>query len=257
MKLNNTSQEPLYLQLKNIIKEDIHRGNYKAGEQLPPEEELCETYGVSRGTVRKAIMDLVGEGILKRHQGKGTFVREESMIKRELFSMGGYSETATTTGEPLRPHILSCSVIGADDYLASFFRVEPGDRILELKRAHYIRDEVLIFETAHYSLDRFPGLERFILESPSTYSTLKRRYNIEMTYSEKTLELAYATEEEASILNCDPGTTLYVIERKSYDDDNAPIHISSSLYKTNRVKFTITVNQRKEKNAPPEQGPER
>lgn len=244
MKLNNSSQEPLYLQLKHVLKEEILRGNYTPGEQLPPEAELCEIYGVSRGTARKAIMDLVNEGILSRQQGKGTFVKE-AMIQRELFSIGGYSETTTTSGDSLRPIIISCSVTVSDDYLAAFFEEEPGERILELKRLHHIDDEPLILETAHYSLNRFPDLERFILENPSTYSTLKNRYNVEITYSEKTLELVHATEEEAKLLNCDPGASLYSIERKSYDNNDNPIHISSSLYKTNRVKFTITVDKRK------------
>ncbi|WP_010276735.1 UTRA domain-containing protein [Paenibacillus senegalensis] len=244
MKLNNSSQEPLYLQLKHVLKEEINRGNYAPGEQLPPESELCEIYGVSRGTARKAIMDLVEEGILSRQQGKGTFVRE-AMIQRELFSIGGYSDTTATSAEGMQSLIISCSVTLSDDYLAAFFEEEPGERALELKRLHHIKDEPLILETAHYSLNRFPDLERFIMENPSTYSTLKTRYNVEITYSVKTLELVHATEEEARLLKCDPGAGLYRIERKSYDNHDHPIHISSSLYKTNRVKFTITVDKRK------------
>ncbi len=62
--LNNGSSKPLYIQLKQIIADDIKKGVYSPSVKLPTENELCETYNVSRITVRKAILDLVEEGWL-------------------------------------------------------------------------------------------------------------------------------------------------------------------------------------------------
>lgn len=70
MKLNVSSQSPLYLQLKQVIKEDIQRGVYKPGQKLPPEAEIGSTYGVSRITVRRAITDLVEEGCCTASRAK-------------------------------------------------------------------------------------------------------------------------------------------------------------------------------------------
>lgn len=75
MKLNTHSSTPLYMQLKQAITEDINKGVYTPGEKLPIETDLCDIYGVSRITVRKAVLDLVEEGLLIRQQGKGTFVQ--------------------------------------------------------------------------------------------------------------------------------------------------------------------------------------
>lgn len=242
MKLNSQSNEPLYVQLKNIITEDIQQGKYSEGQQLPTEEEICQIYGVSRGTARKAIMELVDEGRLNRSRGKGTFVNE-SFIQRELFALGGFSDTKSE-GQPLHPVVLSCSTIEADDAKASFFKVAAGDRLLELKRLYLLEDEPILMENTYFSLSRFPELERYIMETHSTYKTIKKYYNVEITYAEKTLELAFAKEEEAKALRVDPGIALFRVERKSYDDDNNPVHISVSLHKPNRVKFKITVDKR-------------
>lgn len=74
MKLNNASSLPLYEQLMINIKDEMDKGVYKAGDRIPNEAELCDLYSVSRITVRRAIQELVEEGLLERKQGKGTFV---------------------------------------------------------------------------------------------------------------------------------------------------------------------------------------
>lgn len=81
--LEKKSQSPLYQQLMTRLKNDIVAGVYPAGGRIPSEQVLCDTYGVSRVTVRKAMLDLVQEGLLVRQQGKGTFVAEEK-LRRDL-----------------------------------------------------------------------------------------------------------------------------------------------------------------------------
>ena len=64
----------LYLQLEVSLKQKIVTGEYAVGERIPTELEMCEEYGVSRITVRRAVQDLVEEGMLKKLRGRGTFV---------------------------------------------------------------------------------------------------------------------------------------------------------------------------------------
>ena len=71
-----TNAEPLYRQLMARIRDDVSSGVYPAESQIPSEQEMCAHYGVSRVTVRRAISELTDEGILRKQQGKGTFVME-------------------------------------------------------------------------------------------------------------------------------------------------------------------------------------
>lgn len=242
MKLNNASEKPLYYQLKQIIKEEISRGKYLPGEQLPPEATLCETYGVSRITARRAISDLVEEGILTRQQGKGTFVKEVK-VKRELISVGGFSEITTASGKKPSSQILSNTIVQADDYLTSIFHIQSGDPVLKLHRLLYIDNDPFIIETSYYPLERLPGLEQHIGESTSTYAILKNRYNIDITRSEKTLDIVFATNYEAELFKCDASTPLYAIEKLAFDQENRPIHMSQSLFLTTKVKFTLSIDK--------------
>ncbi|MDO5734558.1 MAG: GntR family transcriptional regulator [Eubacteriales bacterium] len=77
MKLNRHSSIPLYAQLREMIVERIDEGMYKEGEQIPSELQLCKELDLSRPTVRQAIADLVGDGVLEIRKGKGTFVAQE------------------------------------------------------------------------------------------------------------------------------------------------------------------------------------
>jgi len=82
-RLHKESPVPLYRQLKEILKEAIRRGEFRPGDRLPTEMELCETFGVSRITVRQALNELTSEGFLYRQQGSGTFVNDRIPSKIE------------------------------------------------------------------------------------------------------------------------------------------------------------------------------
>lgn len=74
LQLKKDSFLPLYYQIKKRIEQKVNSGQWKVGEVIPSEEELCRTYRVSRGTVRQAVSELVNEGLLVRRQGSGTYV---------------------------------------------------------------------------------------------------------------------------------------------------------------------------------------
>lgn len=88
---------PLYIQLKDILKDKILKGEYKPQERIPPENELCVLYGVSRITVRQALSVLAQERLLFRKQGKGTFVTSP-MFGRQLPKLDSVSETMRELG---------------------------------------------------------------------------------------------------------------------------------------------------------------
>ena len=238
LQLKSNSLNPLYLQLKQLILDDINRGKYQNGQQLPTEAELCERYGVSRITTRRAISDLVEEGILSRQQGKGTFVTN-AKIKNELVKVGGFSEFSVETGKPHKSRVLSTSIIQADGNHADKLKVDVGDSLLRVERLLYVADDPLIIETTHYPCKRFPGFEKLIGESVSTYALLKDRYNTEPMSHEKLINVVFARKDEAELLDVDLGSTLYEVEKIAFDANDVPIHTSVLLLPTNKVTLSV------------------
>ena len=70
---------PIYYQLKQMIKKKIEKGEFKPGDRLPTEHELCDMFGISRTPVRHALTELTHEGILYRKPALGTFVSDFSL----------------------------------------------------------------------------------------------------------------------------------------------------------------------------------
>ena len=95
--LNTESYSPLYKQLMQKLRADIQSGVYPVHSRIPSEQELCETYQVSRVTVRKALSELTQEGLLKRHQGKGTFVGIPR-IQKDLRNVNSFHDACRMMG---------------------------------------------------------------------------------------------------------------------------------------------------------------
>lgn len=83
---------PLHRQLFLVLHDEIARGAIAAGQPLPTEQELCEQFGVSRITVRRALADLTAQGYIIRRQGVGSFVRQDNPTQREPAANRSYDD---------------------------------------------------------------------------------------------------------------------------------------------------------------------
>jgi GntR family transcriptional regulator, frlABCD operon transcriptional regulator len=241
MKLNNSISTPLYDQLKQIIKDSIVQEVYKQGEKLPNEAELCEIYGVSRITVRRAIQELTEEGLLERKQGKGTFVMR-TKLARELVSVDGFTDFQKRLGKNPSKRVLVCEEIKATPIIAESLHIAINAPVLRLVRLMFTDDYPFTLDETHYSLERFPELASHFLENSSTYDVLKKIYKVNMDSgsTKKIITVVPATGHEAEYLDCEIGDNLFNIDKIVYDENKVPIHTSNFKTRTELIALTIT-----------------
>jgi GntR family transcriptional regulator, frlABCD operon transcriptional regulator len=208
---------------------------------LPNETELCELYGVSRITVRRAIQDLADEGFLERKQGKGTFVTR-TKLAREMVSVDGFTDFSKQLGKNPSKKVLACEEMKATPELAEALQIPVGSPVLRLVRVMYIDEQPFTIDIAHYSLERFPNLFAHFAEHESTYEVLKNIYhvNIQSGKSKKIITVITASITEAEYLDCEVGETLFNIDKTVYDELGVPIHISNFKTRTQLMALTIT-----------------
>lgn len=82
--LDRQNPTPVYLQLKAVLKDQIEEGVYISNQRLPSERDLCEHYNLSRMTARRALQELIAEGLAYTRAGKGTFVSTLSIINQTV-----------------------------------------------------------------------------------------------------------------------------------------------------------------------------
>ena len=121
-------RSPLYIQLREVIRSKIEDGEYLPGTAIPSENQLAETYGLNRLSVRSAVEALENEGLLKSVQGKGVFVQGPK-TQRDLETLGGYRHTMQERGKDASTKVLVKAVRSAGPLYARLLQLAPEDPV--------------------------------------------------------------------------------------------------------------------------------
>lgn len=232
----------LYEQLKFLIKDDIIKKVYKPGEKMPTEAELGERYGVSRITVRRAIKELVNEGLLVSRQGKGTFV-EYSKIHSKILSLDGFTDLATSEGLNPERIVLSKTIIDPSNKVLKSLDLPAGSKVLELKRMIMFEGSPFSIDIAYFPIDLFPDIIYKISDNVSTFKVMREEYGVVMKKAYKEFSVTVANVEQSEILNCSPGEALFLVEKIICNQQDKPIHFSHFLVLSSRATYSITVEE--------------
>ena len=232
--LNNESASPLYRQLMQRLRGDIAQGVYPVHSRIPSEQELCQIYQVSRVTVRKALSELTREGLLRRMQGKGTFVCAPR-IRRDLRDVTSFNEACREMGSVASTRVISAQLITAEDSVRQSLLLD-GDQVIEIVRLRLSDDQPVMLET-----NCFPTIYDDLLRedlSGSLYRLLEVR-GVEAARGIHEISLCYATPAQARLLGVNPGDALLQLDQVIYDQHGAPLHTSHQVIRGDRFTFRI------------------
>ena len=229
---------PLYYQIEQFLKELISSGELKPGDQILTEEKLCLRFGVSRATVRRAIADLVYEGLLKRNYSKGTVVTQ-SKITQGLFEATSFTSDILKSGKGLTTKMLEFKKVSGDRSLNQMLLIDKEDVLHFMKRVRYVDGIPVCVEEIFLPVKLLPDLSPdFFRDSgigQSTYHVLKERYNIVVRHIDDTMSAVTAGEKDAILLDIPSNSPVLLRQRISYDAWDRPLSFASGRY-------IITVN---------------
>jgi GntR family transcriptional regulator len=229
----NGPAQPKYRLLHDALAALI--SDLPAGSGMPTERELCERFGVSRGTVRLALDHLEAEQRILRHQGRGTFVAGPKMDRPlELTSHTAYFRSR---GMEPGSRLIGVTRVAATDDVAAMLAQAEGDEVLRIERVRLANDEPLALEVLYLGAKRFDGISALLGESQSLYELLRARYGVELAWAEETIEAALSPEREASLLGIPDGAPVLVLCRQSFDAIGRPVEFVRSLYRADRFRF--------------------
>lgn len=139
--LSKSSQIPLYQQAVEWIRESIYTGDLVEDDRIPSEYQIMDMLEVSRGTVKKAVAQLVKEGVLIQVQGKGTFVKKENVAYPLGEGLLSFAESLESQKIHFTTEVITSRIEPANRYVAEKLRITPGQDILYLERLRSIGDE--------------------------------------------------------------------------------------------------------------------
>jgi len=229
---------PIYHQLVQQIRQGIENGDFKPGDMLPSEKQLCETLSVSRMTVKQAMDVLANEGAIFRKKGIGTFV-SETKIDQTLSHLTNFTLDMTSKGMIPGSRTLMVEVCEASKEIREIFGFTGGEKVLYIQRLRLANDLPMALEHVYLPYDRCAAVEHYDLTNRSLYEALAELCGIRMVRALQYIELGSCTLEESRILGVSAGFPVFSLQRKTYDEHDTLTEYTESKYRSDRYKFTI------------------
>lgn len=230
-------QSPIYLQLREVIRNKIEDGEYLPGMAIPSENELADIYGINRMTVRNGIDALVNEGILKRVQGKGVYV-VGNKVERDLETLGGFTQTMRERNSKPYTKVLTKTLRKAGEKYALTFGIKPDDEIYYIKRICSADEEPVSLEEIYIPKYVVPKLEGIDLGVFSIYEVYDF-YGINITRAWQTLDLTQLEQRDARMLGIDANLSVLLFECTSYDDKERVVEFSRTYTRGDKCNFNV------------------
>jgi len=242
--LDREAPLPLYFQLRESFLRDIHERGLQPGDRLPTETELERRYGVSRSTIRQAMNELASEGLIRRIQGKGTFVGTPRI--QHVPVLTSFSDLLRSQGYEPSHRLLGSTVRPAPADVAEGLLLEEGTACRYLHRL-FLADEdpVGVAETwlPQSAVEGHDDLFSEIRDG-SLYELLQsEEVGIDLHRALETINPGLAEETDARLLRLEPGSPLLVIKRVTFTPEDRPVEWTRLLFAGGRYEYRVEMHR--------------
>lgn len=235
MAINGLLTRPLYLQVRDVLAERIESGLWKPGQPMPNEGDLAHEYGVSAGTIRKALGILESERLVTRKQGRGTFVNDQASDELAI----RFTNIRGSTGKRIAGDVQSLEVAEgeADELERVRLHLQEHDIVYRVRNLRRQNAQPFMVEQASMPAALFPAFPMNNGHHPIVL--LAQQNGILMGKAEERISIGLATPADAEALGVDPLSPILVLDRILLTLNGRPIewrvgrcHFSEQHYST-------------------------
>lgn len=232
-----------YEKIAKDIRQDIMNGKYNNNKKLPLEKEMCEYYNVSRITIKKAVDQLVSEGLLVKRRGAGTFIKDLTPTDVKELSMSrqftGFSEEYKD--ESVMSKVVKFEVINPTEEIADKLRIKVEDFVYHIIRVRYAKNEPYVVEYTYMPISLIPGIKNEILES-SIYSYIEKSLKLKIKSAHRTIRAIVPNDIEQEYLKIDKDCPILEVEQIAFLDNGKAFEYSKSHHKGDTIEFrTVSI----------------
>jgi GntR family transcriptional regulator len=240
----NSSSGPLYRQTAEFLRSRIAQNVWGQGDRLPSESQLCQEFGVSSITVRRAVATLVAEGLLVRLQGKGTFVSNDHAIVQGPPQLTSFTEDMHLRGWRSSARLVALRTERAPAAIGTKLGLTPGALVTLVTRVRLADDLPVAIQTAYVPALLFPGLEEHDFRSGSLYEIFEHSYGCKPANATEVYNASMVTAAEAELLKVDPNSPAFRVERLTTDSTGRRIELVESVIRGDRYTLVLRLSCR-------------
>ncbi len=232
---------PLYVQTKEAIKQKIDEKVYRPGSILPTESELCEVFQVSRVTIRKAVGELLDEGVLVRGYARRLMVKDVVLSRGIGNELNSLQEELEQRGKKCFSYILTFEVEDISPELAEAMNLPEESKVIHIERLRYADDIPLCYQKLYLNYELCKDLDEKLIRTHSLYSTLENDLNIKIYKAEQSVTATVASYKVAAMLELPNRESIILITRRGYTDQEICFEYSETQYVASRYSLTMTL----------------
>lgn len=237
-----SSPAPLFAQIRDALRELILSGQLSVGSKLPSEGELEQRFGVSRITVRQALADLQGLGLIEKVNGRGSFVRRPDS-PGGLGPLTGFYETMRMRGHTARGKVSAVRQIKASQQVAAHLKVAPGSPISSVTILREVDGEPYARHIAYANANLIEKLVAQDLETNDLITIAQDRLGYRLSHSEIDISADIADARVAKCLAISQGAPVLKLCVASIDARGEPLIFSEFLGRGDRFHYMLTINR--------------
>ncbi len=229
-------QTVTYLRLYNILREKILKKAFLPGAKIPTERELCMEYGVSRITVRHALMLLQEQGFVERIQGRGTFVRVQKQKKIAIMDYA-YSISVKRENPGVVRKLITNEIIIPSPEITSDLNLMKNEGCLFIERVDYLDGEKLAYDQVFIPLEFSKNLTTEVLARIDFLEIWQQKESITGSFFRESIEAAAAGDIDVKRLGIPLGTPVLVCRERLFDKDERALAVFISTYRYDKFKL--------------------
>jgi len=228
----------LWRRIADDLERAIASGEFAAGEKLPGETEIATRFAVNRHTVRRAIAELAGRGLVRAARGSGTFV-EGGRLAYPISRRTRFSEIVGTAGREAGGRLVASRVEPADGAIARRLKLAKGTPVVRLDAVRSASGVPLCLGTTWLPAARVPDAAK-LYETTRSLTRVLASFGIRDYRRHSTrVTAAVADAIEAARLDLAPGRPLLVVESVDVTPDGKPITTSTARFAADRVELMV------------------
>ncbi len=223
---------PLRHQIQQVLRSSIEGGDIAPDERLPTELALVQRFGVSRATIRAALAALERDGLIRRRQGSGTFVRPAASPRGAKVEI-----THPLLGYEAEVRLVKAETIAAPGHVVEFLGVPRGNPVMRFVRVEMVGRRPLAVVVNYLE----PALGRRInvraLRRYPILELLRERLHIQLGQMRQTIEARLPDDEVASLLEITLTQPVLLLRLQVADRAGRPVEISETFYRADRCRY--------------------
>jgi GntR family transcriptional regulator len=224
--------------LKKKVLSLIETTELKEGELLPPENDLCKVLNVSRPTIRQAFSELVNEGYLTRHKGKGTFISKPKVEDKFFSKLEPFNKEMIEKGLKPTTVVIKLEKIQGPHEANEKLAIPLSEPLIYLSRVRSVDAVPLVYVETFLPYETYNKLMLVDFTVNSLYDSLEKIYQTRVNRVRREFTAVNAHQREAELLQIARHQAIGLVKTVAFSDSQA-VEFSIARYRGDVNQFSV------------------